>query len=197
MGFSKWLIMTHLSHPGKQYNRSCLLSLENNSRHANDSAKTLTIKKLKYLNRSFALISIFKLKICFFEHNLQNQPPSLSREIMVNNTTTSTQGNNRKKSRKNAQKMCFSFSSTYATKFNSTASWRSSSSFAYHVKTLETILKKFIHWTIQVFEWFSKFEMRKSQFHKNHKLLSAIFKICETVIKEHNFIFWSDHNFTT
>ena len=40
MGFSKWLIMTHFSHPGKKYNRSCLLSLENNSRHANEGART-------------------------------------------------------------------------------------------------------------------------------------------------------------
>ena len=65
LGFSKWLIMTQFSHPGKKYNRSCLLSLENNARYANVGAKTLTIKKLQYLKRSFALISIFKLKTFF------------------------------------------------------------------------------------------------------------------------------------
>ena len=32
--------MTHFSHPGKKYNRSCLLSLENNSRHVNEGART-------------------------------------------------------------------------------------------------------------------------------------------------------------
>ena len=39
--------MSHSSPPGVKYNRSSLLSLENNYRHANDGAKTLTIKKLK------------------------------------------------------------------------------------------------------------------------------------------------------
>ena len=39
--------MTHISPPGKKNNRSSLLSLENNYRHANGGAKTLTIKKLK------------------------------------------------------------------------------------------------------------------------------------------------------
>ena len=48
MGFSKWLIMTHFSHPGKKYNRSCLLSLENNSRHANEGARyTFGFESLK------------------------------------------------------------------------------------------------------------------------------------------------------
>ena len=47
IGFSKRLIMTLFSHARKKYNRWCLLSLENNSRHTNDGAKTLTIKKLK------------------------------------------------------------------------------------------------------------------------------------------------------
>ena len=32
-GFFNWQIMTHFSHPGKKYNRSSLLSHENNSRH--------------------------------------------------------------------------------------------------------------------------------------------------------------------
>ena len=39
--------MTHISPPGKKNNCSSLLSLENNYRHANGGAKTLTIKKLK------------------------------------------------------------------------------------------------------------------------------------------------------
>ena len=39
--------MTHISPPGKQNNRSSVFSLENNYRHANGGAKTLTIKKLK------------------------------------------------------------------------------------------------------------------------------------------------------
>ena len=39
--------MTHISPPGKKNNRSSLLSLENNYRHANGGAKTLTIIKLK------------------------------------------------------------------------------------------------------------------------------------------------------
>ena len=39
--------MSHSSPPGMKYNRSSLLSLENNYRHANGGAKTLTIKKLK------------------------------------------------------------------------------------------------------------------------------------------------------
>ena len=48
MGFSKWLIMTNFSHPGKKYNRSCLLSLENNSRHANEGARaTFGFESLK------------------------------------------------------------------------------------------------------------------------------------------------------
>ena len=47
--FSKRLIMTLFSHARKKYNRWCLLSLENNSRQTNDGAKTLTIKKLKYV----------------------------------------------------------------------------------------------------------------------------------------------------
>ena len=54
--------MTHISPPGKKNNRSSLLSLENNYRHANGGAKTLTIKKLKsvYLKKIYgALTSIF------------------------------------------------------------------------------------------------------------------------------------------
>ena len=47
--FLKRLIMTPFSHARKKYNRWCLLSLENNSRHTNDGAKTLMIKKLKYV----------------------------------------------------------------------------------------------------------------------------------------------------
>ena len=39
--------MTHISPPGKKNNRSSLLSLENNYRHANGGAKLLTIRKLK------------------------------------------------------------------------------------------------------------------------------------------------------
>ena len=39
--------MTHISPPGKKSNRSSLLSLENNYRHANGGAKLLTIRKLK------------------------------------------------------------------------------------------------------------------------------------------------------
>ena len=39
--------MTHISPPGKKKNRSSLFSLENDYRHANGGAKTLTIKKLK------------------------------------------------------------------------------------------------------------------------------------------------------
>ena len=39
--------MFHISPAGKKNNRSSLLSLENNYRHANGGAKTLTIKKLK------------------------------------------------------------------------------------------------------------------------------------------------------
>ena len=44
--------MTHISPPGKKNNRSSLLSLENNYRHANGGAKLLTIRKLKsvYIN---------------------------------------------------------------------------------------------------------------------------------------------------
>ena len=33
MGFLSWQILTHFSHPRKKYNRSSLLSHENNSRH--------------------------------------------------------------------------------------------------------------------------------------------------------------------
>ena len=51
MGFSKWLKMTHFSHPGKKYNRSCLLSLENNSRHVNEGARTtFGFESLKMFN---------------------------------------------------------------------------------------------------------------------------------------------------
>jgi len=39
--------MTHISPLGKKNNRSSLLSLENNYRHANGGAKLLTIRKLK------------------------------------------------------------------------------------------------------------------------------------------------------
>ena len=39
--------MSHSSPPGMKYDRSSLLSIENNYRHANGGAKTLTIKKLK------------------------------------------------------------------------------------------------------------------------------------------------------
>ena len=44
--------MSHSSPQGMKYNRSSLLSLENNYRHANGGAKLLTIRKLKsvYLN---------------------------------------------------------------------------------------------------------------------------------------------------
>ena len=39
--------MSHFSPLGMKYNRSSLLSLENNDHHANGGAKTFTIKKLK------------------------------------------------------------------------------------------------------------------------------------------------------
>ena len=47
--------MTHISPLGKKNNRSSLLSLENNYRHANGGAKLLTIRKLKsvYINASY------------------------------------------------------------------------------------------------------------------------------------------------
>ena len=44
--------MTHISPPGKKNNRSSLLSLENNYRHANGGAKTLTIKRLNSVYNS-------------------------------------------------------------------------------------------------------------------------------------------------
>ena len=47
--------MSHSSYPGMKYNRSSLLSLENNYRHANGGAKTLTIKKLKSVYMIFAI----------------------------------------------------------------------------------------------------------------------------------------------
>ena len=47
--------MTHISPPGKKNNRSSLLSLENNYRHANGGAKTLTIKKLKSVYNIFSV----------------------------------------------------------------------------------------------------------------------------------------------
>ena len=44
--------MSHSSPQGMKYNRSSLLSLENNYRHANGGAKLLMIRKLKsiYMN---------------------------------------------------------------------------------------------------------------------------------------------------
>ena len=51
--------MSHFSPPGMKYNRSSLLSLENNYRHANGGAKTLTIKKLKSVYFSTAMKNIF------------------------------------------------------------------------------------------------------------------------------------------
>ena len=50
--------MTHISPPGKKNNRSSLLSPENNYRHANGGAKTLTIKKLK---------SVYKLYVGLYD----------------------------------------------------------------------------------------------------------------------------------
>ena len=57
--------MTHISPPGKQNNRSSVSSLENNYRHANGGAKTLTIKKLK-----FVYITIMVYDHDFQGHNL-------------------------------------------------------------------------------------------------------------------------------
>ena len=62
--------MSHFSPPGMKYNRSSLLSLENNYRHANGGAKTLTIKKLKSVykssktnpNLTMTSLSVSKLK---------------------------------------------------------------------------------------------------------------------------------------
>ena len=55
--------MTHISPPGKKNNRSSLLSLENNYRHANGGAKTLTIIKLKSVyNKSELYLKDFSAK---------------------------------------------------------------------------------------------------------------------------------------
>ena len=51
--------MTHICPPGKKNYRSSVLSLENNYRHANGGAKTLTIKKLK---------SVY-IKITVYDHD--------------------------------------------------------------------------------------------------------------------------------
>ena len=55
--------MTHSSPQGMKYNRSSLLSLENNYRHANGGAKLLTIRKLKSIyimgkNLTFEIIYV-------------------------------------------------------------------------------------------------------------------------------------------
>ena len=58
--------MSHFSPPGMKYNRSSLLSLENNYRHANGGAKTLTIRKLKsvYIGRVFTRRRrVFKINV--------------------------------------------------------------------------------------------------------------------------------------
>ena len=64
MGFSKLLIMTHFSHLGKQYNRSCLLSLENNSRRANEGARYTfgfeSLKMFRYEHFSESYRSVLK-----------------------------------------------------------------------------------------------------------------------------------------
>ena len=49
--------MTHISPLGKKNNRSSLLSLENNYRHANGGAKLLTIRKLKSVYKKIYNIS--------------------------------------------------------------------------------------------------------------------------------------------
>jgi len=68
MCFSKWLKMTHFSHPGKKYNRSCLLSLENNSRHANEGARyTFGFESLKM----FTWISGETQQICYWREKLE------------------------------------------------------------------------------------------------------------------------------
>ena len=47
--------MSHSSPQGMKYNRSSLLSLENNHRHANGGAKLLTIRKLNSVYNKFKL----------------------------------------------------------------------------------------------------------------------------------------------
>ena len=60
--------MSHFSPPGMKYNRSSLLSLENNYRHTNGGAKTLTIKKLKSVYMIYR--TFFRILIHFRLHAL-------------------------------------------------------------------------------------------------------------------------------
>ena len=65
--------MTHISPPGKKNNRSILLSLENNYRHAIGGAKTPTIKNLKsvydicsdfYIRNSEYELTCIRISVC-------------------------------------------------------------------------------------------------------------------------------------
>ena len=65
--------MSHSPPPGMKYNRSSLLSLENNYRHVNGGAKTLTIKKLKF---------VYKIQQ-LYEFQTLKAPIKLSRKMAI------------------------------------------------------------------------------------------------------------------
>ena len=129
--------------------------------------------------------------------------------FMVINATTNTskQGYIRKKSRKNTQKICFSLSSTYAIKFNSTISWRYLSSFAFHLKKIvfeiRPLLKLFwksIHRTTQL-RFLSDLQSSKSENHNFTKITNfeaqfSQFRFC-VGSQFHNIHIFYNFSFTT
>ena len=68
--------MSHFSPPGMKYNRSSLLSLENNYRHANCGAKTLTIKKLKSVYNITYITHTLLTRILQLEQRCYQYAPS-------------------------------------------------------------------------------------------------------------------------